>query len=455
MTQVFFEDFEDGTLNKWVNDGAWVSSTQNAKDGSRSAEIDGPVGNHCLTLKGALDLSEATVATLSFWWLIESGFDYDDWIALDCWDGDSWVEKAIVRGDYDPENTWLHKEIDLANFLFSTFKFRFRATVSLSLEDGYVDLIEVTGDFVTEKTSSDSASASDASQVVASLAKSESGVGTDSQSSMASAMVKAESGSGQDQSDLSGQFASQDQANGADAVGSYVAAFLRSESGSAIEVIIDRALVLIESGVVAEAVSMFRELVESGSGAETSYVKILAEIRQSSDSASGSESSALGGAQKGADSGSGQEGIGDRLLKVAEYPTGGIDRSSLLGAIMGSDLAEGLEASVVAELYTSSDVGAAVEAATLGASVMANDPVTGAEAAVLLATMLAEDSGLSLEAVVSSLRHTYDSGQGTEIVSLIGLVGRLMQTWVYTRAHHKAAVYSADFFETTIYTGTS
>ncbi|MFC1715382.1 S8 family serine peptidase [Candidatus Poribacteria bacterium] len=147
-SDVIFEDsFEVGEWNgNWVEDGQndWKRSTQRERDGSYSAEVDGGATNATLTMANPIDLFGKASATLTFSWFIESGWDGGEYIALDFYDG-SWHEFKALRGNVDTEHVWHDETIDLGGYLVSNFKIRFRATVSSSKEDGFVDNVRITG----------------------------------------------------------------------------------------------------------------------------------------------------------------------------------------------------------------------------------------------------------------------------------------------------------------------
>jgi putative hemolysin/PKD repeat protein len=145
--ELFIDSFEDYYLSNWVQDSQndWFCSPQRAVEGSRSAEVDGWAQNASLTLKEAVNLSEVSDATLSFSWLIESGVDSGEYLALDLWDGTSWNEAARLRGDVDLENVWHNEVIELGSYLRDDFKLRFRGKMSATDEDANVDLVRIVG----------------------------------------------------------------------------------------------------------------------------------------------------------------------------------------------------------------------------------------------------------------------------------------------------------------------
>ncbi len=144
------DSFEVGEWNSlWVEDSQndWFRSTQRATDGSWSAEVDGSATNATLTTVSAIDLSGSTSATLSFDWLIESGFDAGEYLSLDISTngGASWIQDIrLLNGNVDTENVWHAETVDLTAFASSNLKIRFRSKVSASDEDANVDNVRIT-----------------------------------------------------------------------------------------------------------------------------------------------------------------------------------------------------------------------------------------------------------------------------------------------------------------------
>lgn len=106
--------------------------------------MDGSASNATLTTSTPLDLTPYAGVELSFEWLIESGLDRGEYLALDLFDGSNWVEVAILRGNVDAEDVWHHQTVALdSGFLVSNFQFRFRATMNRSDEDAHVDNVRL------------------------------------------------------------------------------------------------------------------------------------------------------------------------------------------------------------------------------------------------------------------------------------------------------------------------
>ena len=143
--EVFNESFEGG-LGQFVNDSQadWYVTTQRARNGSRSAEVDGRARDSALT-SVPIELSGKTNARIGFSWFIENGFDSGEYIAFDVSKdgGATWDEYGRLRGNVDQENVWHDESIDVAGV--SSLRLRFRGTVSGSSEDADVDTVVVTG----------------------------------------------------------------------------------------------------------------------------------------------------------------------------------------------------------------------------------------------------------------------------------------------------------------------
>lgn len=143
---VFSDSFEVSEWNAlWTEDSQndWFRSRQRkVGTGRYSAEVDGKATDAQLISK-AIDLQGKTQAQIKFSWLIESSFDTGEYIAFDVStdNGATWIEKAKLRGNVDPENSWRQVTVDLTNI--NQLKLRFRGNVSDSSEDGNVDMVSV------------------------------------------------------------------------------------------------------------------------------------------------------------------------------------------------------------------------------------------------------------------------------------------------------------------------
>ena len=145
VIEVFSDSFEVSEWNGlWTEDSQndWFRSTQRATNGNFSAEVDGLASDASL-ISQSIGLSGKTNATITFSWYIESGLDAGEYLAFDVSGngGSSWTEKARLKGDVDPENTWHNVSMDVTGA--SALKLRFRGKMSLSSEDANLDRVRV------------------------------------------------------------------------------------------------------------------------------------------------------------------------------------------------------------------------------------------------------------------------------------------------------------------------
>ena len=145
--QVFLDSFEISEWNGlWTEDSQndWFRSSQRATDGTSSAEVDGSANNAKL-ISIPINLQGKNNAKITFSWLIESSLDHREYLAIDASTdkGLTWIEKAKLSGNIDPENVWLDKTIYLNDI--SSLKIRFRGKMSDASEDANVDFVRVLG----------------------------------------------------------------------------------------------------------------------------------------------------------------------------------------------------------------------------------------------------------------------------------------------------------------------
>jgi PKD repeat protein len=142
--EVFFDSFEssyDWTAN-WSQDSQndWRRRTTRSIEGNYAAEVDGFASNSQL-ISAPIDLHGKQNATITFWWYIESGLDAGEYLAFDVSTNGTWLEKARLRGNVDTEDAWHNMSIDVTGI--NNIRIRFRATMSGSTEDAYVDVVKV------------------------------------------------------------------------------------------------------------------------------------------------------------------------------------------------------------------------------------------------------------------------------------------------------------------------
>jgi hypothetical protein len=144
--EVFYDSFEVSEWNGlWTEDSQndWFRSTQRATQGTRSAEVDGNASDASLTsINVPLPLG-LNNATITFDWLIESGLDSGEYVEfrVSTNGGSTWTQKAILRGNVDPENSWRSVTVELTGI--NQLKLQFRGKMDKDDEDANVDNVRV------------------------------------------------------------------------------------------------------------------------------------------------------------------------------------------------------------------------------------------------------------------------------------------------------------------------
>ncbi|MCP4600818.1 MAG: hypothetical protein GY847_09850 [Proteobacteria bacterium] len=168
-TQLFFDDFSSG-LGQWIEtgEGDWKteslhsSSNYNGSSGSPAAHSDNCDSECTLEMAIALDLTNATNATLSFERFLDSRIDNSEYLSVELWDGSQWItEYYWTNGDGDT-NSWASESMDLSAYLgVSDFGVRLVTRSSRSDEHVHVDDLLITADFNSAPSTCYSAVGSD------------------------------------------------------------------------------------------------------------------------------------------------------------------------------------------------------------------------------------------------------------------------------------------------------
>ena len=143
--EVYSDSFEVSEWNGlWTEDAGnrWFRTSNRRFDGTYSADVRGNSSNNALT-SAAVSLGGRTNARVTFSWFIENLLDTGEYIAFDISTdgGATWVEKARLRGNVDPENTWHAASLDLSGL--TSLKMRFRGKMNGTNEDANVDKVKV------------------------------------------------------------------------------------------------------------------------------------------------------------------------------------------------------------------------------------------------------------------------------------------------------------------------
>ncbi|MDP2647666.1 MAG: S8 family serine peptidase [Candidatus Yanofskybacteria bacterium] len=143
---VFADSFEVNEWNGlWTEDAQndWSRSNEYKLSGNYSARVRGSASDSMLT-SIAIDLQGRTRADIAFSWLNKESVDTGEYVAFDVStdNGASWTEKARLRGNADPENSWQNASVTLMDV--SNLKIRFRGRLSHPNESSFVDVVTVT-----------------------------------------------------------------------------------------------------------------------------------------------------------------------------------------------------------------------------------------------------------------------------------------------------------------------
>ncbi len=144
--EVFADGFENGEWNGlWTEDAQadWQDTFVRKYEGRYSAQVDGPTDDGAL-ISTAINLAGRDNATVEFFWLIRSYVDAGEYIAFDVStdNGQTWTERARLRGDVDAEDVWHNLRVDVTGI--SQLRLRFRGSMNFGSEDAHVDDVRVT-----------------------------------------------------------------------------------------------------------------------------------------------------------------------------------------------------------------------------------------------------------------------------------------------------------------------
>ncbi len=150
---LFSDDFEDGTLNKWIEsdeldwradrlDGNIVPSGYDNQN--KVAEADNCDTVCTLTFANSIDLSASTNSTLSFLRFIDRSLDNTEYLKAEVYNGTTWVLLDL----WSPENNdndrmWHQESYDISMYNNTDFSLRFVASMSSSSEEVGIDDVEI------------------------------------------------------------------------------------------------------------------------------------------------------------------------------------------------------------------------------------------------------------------------------------------------------------------------
>lgn len=146
-----FIDFENG-LPYWELTGDWGLSTAEFYSSNHSL-TESPLGDYnnsteSTAILNALDMSNMTASTLSFWTKFNLEADYDYMYLEVTTNGLNWTILETFNGN---QNSWVQKFYDLEDYLglpYVQLRFRFVSDVYVTEEGMFIDDIEITSTYV-------------------------------------------------------------------------------------------------------------------------------------------------------------------------------------------------------------------------------------------------------------------------------------------------------------------
>jgi hypothetical protein len=151
ITLINQESFEGAwPPSGWSETGRWNSESNQAYDGTRSADIDGGGGGQSGNLDTPdLDTSDANAIYVDFWYRDELCDDTE--LLLQYFDGNNWDTIADLSSTTS-ENQWLQYQDNIADnqYFKSDFKIRWAAVSIDTNEHFYVDLVTIKKETVSQ-----------------------------------------------------------------------------------------------------------------------------------------------------------------------------------------------------------------------------------------------------------------------------------------------------------------
>jgi len=142
QSALFYESFEQGL---WPQDSQndWFQSSARKTAGSRSAEVDGKASNAAMTSSNILMPQGYSNARITFDWYIKTTLDNGEYVEfrVSTNNGSTWTQKAILRGNVDPEGVWQPRTVEVTGI--SQLRLQFRGNMSATDEAGNVDNVKV------------------------------------------------------------------------------------------------------------------------------------------------------------------------------------------------------------------------------------------------------------------------------------------------------------------------
>jgi len=149
----FSDDFQSG-LGNWINGGTifWIDSAP-AEEQVPGSTVSNRVAHaqKCrtactLTMKDSIDLSKATIATLSFWRFVDRSIDNGEYLRVEGFDGNGWNTLFYWTNRSGDDDNWNEESLNLpTQYLHDAFKVRFVTQESSRIEEVEIDDVSIEG----------------------------------------------------------------------------------------------------------------------------------------------------------------------------------------------------------------------------------------------------------------------------------------------------------------------
>ena len=148
-TAVYDEPFD--SVSAWVQtgDGNWHvtsswSESMPSDDSNNKIVAANFCKNQCVLTSADIDLSSYPSATLGLSRFVDSSLDDDEYLAVEVYDGDNWVEIARYSKDNDKNSDeWEIESFDISSYLDDEFRIKITTQQSRSNEDVGIDYIRI------------------------------------------------------------------------------------------------------------------------------------------------------------------------------------------------------------------------------------------------------------------------------------------------------------------------
>jgi len=141
---LFSDGFETNNFTNWDSAGSGWDIGTSAHSGTYRAHADGEITDSSLTK--AQSTTGYEDVTLTYWYNVYSTWESNDHVYVEWYDGDSW-STLFTHDDGNEVSVWTEKIINLPAGADENadFQIRFRATLSSTSDEFYLDDVSLTG----------------------------------------------------------------------------------------------------------------------------------------------------------------------------------------------------------------------------------------------------------------------------------------------------------------------